>query len=262
MPASKRLGKTQKKKRVGGGSGASGASSKRSSTRSAMPKVISIPQLRKSLAHITDYSEKLVKSGKSSTEKLAEDFSKEWSKVFGKKLDKGVAKKYIEHVSSMKGKSKSKTHKKLRGGAQDETLTGAPLAYLTRPGVDLPYGQFLPYVNKGFDVGVPTQAILQDCGKQDGVLPYPNTGSNLIKGGGLLSNMSDFTAAATFRPFVAQNPTSIQQDAMMGFKGVTAGPGPEAWQQTWNYRLPVGASLPPPAPQVIVRDLTADVKVV
>jgi hypothetical protein len=251
MPTSKRLGKTLKKKRGGSVGGRSGTRSVKRS--SATPKVISIPQLRKSLAHITEYSEKLVKSGKSSTEKLADEFSKEWSKVFGKKLNKSVAKKYIEHVSSMKGK----THK-LRGGAQDDTLTGAPLAYLTRPGVDLPYGQFLPYVNKGFDVGVPTQAILQDCGKQDGVIPYPNTGSNLIKGGGLLSGMSDLIAAASFRPFVAQNPTSIQQDAMMGFKGITAGPGPEAWQQTWGYRLPPGVTTPP-APPTYVRDLVTDV---
>jgi hypothetical protein len=250
MPSSKRSGKTQKKNR----------GARRSSTRSAMPKVVSIPQLRQSLAHITEYSEKLVKSGERSTEKLADVFAKEWSKVFGKKLDKHVAKKYIEHVSSLKGHGKATKTRKMRGGAQDMNLTGAPLAYLTRPGVDLPYGQFLPYVTKGFDVGVPTQAILQDCGKQDGVLPYPNTGSNKISGGGLLTSMSDLIGAATFRPFVAQNPTSIQQDAMMSFKGITAAPGPEAWQQTWNFRMPAGIA-PVPYPSPVIRDLKQDVTV-
>jgi hypothetical protein len=253
MPSSKRSVKTQKRK----SSSRSGSSR---TLRSATPKVVSIPQLRQSLAHISDYSQKLVKSGERSTEKLADVFAKEWTKVFGKKLDKSVAKKYIEHVSSMQPTSKRSKTRKLSGGAQDATLTGAPLAYLTRPGVDLPYGQFLPYVTKGFDVGVPTQAILQDCGKQDGVLPYPNTGSNKISGGGLLSSMSDFMGAASYRPFVAQNPTSIQQDAMMGFKGITAGPGPEAWQQTWAYRMPPGIA-PMPIPSPVTRDLRQDITV-
>jgi hypothetical protein len=222
-----------------------------------MPHAISIPQLRKSLEHITNYSENLVKSGKKNTSEMAYVFSNEWHKVFGKKLDPEISKKYIEHVAAMKTPKKSKS-RKMRGGAQDMTLTGAPMAYLTRPGVDLPYGQFLPYVTKGFDVGVPTQAILQDCGKQDGVLPYPNTGSNKISGGGLFSAIGDFVSAASDRPFVAQNPPSIQQNAMMSFKGITATPGSEAWQQTWNYRLPEGATIIS-GPSAMIRDLPTDI---
>ena len=247
MPSQTRRNiKTHKKKR---------SNTRPASSSPAMPRAISIPQLRKSLEHITEYSENLVKSGKKNTEEMADTFSNEWRKVFGKKLRPEVAKKYIEHVAAIRPAPKSR---KLRGGAQDMTLTGAPMAYLTRPGVDLPYGQFLPYVTKGFDVGVPTPAILQDCGKQDGVLPYPNTGSNKISGGGIFSGISDFMAAASDRPFVAQNPVSMQQNAMMAFKGITASPGADPSQQTWNYRLPQGASVFS-GPIPLARDLTADI---
>lgn len=216
---------------------------------------MSIPQLRKGLDHITEYTETLVQSGVSGTKQLAKSFSAEWHRVFGKRLDSSTAESYIKHMMGMKGmtgKVGKKGTRKLRGG-----FSGAPMAALTRPGTDLPYGNFLEYVNKGF--WNPEPAITGDTGRDQSIaLPYPGTGSNRISGGGLLSSISNGFSSASFRPFQAENPSSPQQDAMSAWKGQGMGPGPESWQQTWAPRMQQG-SVPNPALAVFQRELSNEV---
>jgi hypothetical protein len=251
---------------------------RRSHSSSKGAKAKTIPELRRSLDHISQYTDSLIASGKKDTKAMASAFAKEWHATFGKKLDQRTAEDYVRHVASVKPKVGKKTlkNKKQRGGAQDTELTGAPLAALTRPGVDIPYGNFLPYVNKGFDVGVPQEAILLDSGKQEGVLPYAETGSNQVggrrrrtrralKGGGsgsvfsnLFSPVTNLWNAASMRPFIAQNPTSYQQDAMISWKGQVPSPGGQAYQHTWQPRL--SATAMPSTPFGIYdRELTSDV---
>jgi hypothetical protein len=219
-------------------------------------KVMSIPQLRKGLDHITDYTESLVQSGVSSTKQLAKSFAAEWHRVFGKRMNLSTAESYIKHIMGMKGKSGKKGTRKMRGGSSP--LAGAPMAALTRPGTDLPYGNFLEYVNKGF--WNPEPAIKGDTGRDQSIaLPYAGTGSNKISGGGLLSSISNGMSTIPFRPFQAENPSSPQQDAMSAWKGQGMGPGPESWQQTWTPRMQQGAA-PNPVLGVFQRDLTADVR--
>jgi hypothetical protein len=208
-------------------------------------KVMSIPELRKSLEHVTSYAESMSHSG-SKTE-MAEKFASEWKKVFGKTLSKDDAEAYVQHVMNMK-KSYKKTKKtrKLRGGAQSTELTGAPLAYMTRPGVELPYGNFEKYVSSGF--WNPEPAIQYDCGKQTGLVPYASTGSNKMNGGSF-----------TFRPFVAENPTTPMYDAMTAWKGLPLGPGPESYQRAYNYQIPPSGMSVPIASAVYERDLSKDV---
>ncbi len=218
-------------------------------------KVMSIPQLRKGLDHITDYTESLVQSGVSSTKQLAKSFAAEWHRVFGKRMNLSTAESYIKHMMGMKGKSGKKGTRKMRGGSSP--LAGAPMAALTRPGTDLPYGNFLEYVNKGF--WNPEPAIKGDTGRDQSIaLPYAGTGSNKISGGGLLSSISNGMNTISFRPFQAENPSSPQQDAMSAWKGQGMGPGPESWQQTWTPRMQQGAA-PNPVLGVFQRELTADV---
>ncbi len=216
---------------------------------------MSIPQLRKGLDHITDYTESLVQSGVSSTKQLAKSFAAEWHRVFGKRMNLSTAESYIKHMMGMKGKSGKKGTRKMRGGSSP--LAGAPMAALTRPGTDLPYGNFLEYVNKGF--WNPEPAIKGDTGRDQSIaLPYAGTGSNKISGGGLLSSISNGMSTISFRPFQAENPSSPQQDAMSAWKGQGMGPGPESWQQTWTPRMQQGAA-PNPVLGVFQRELTADV---
>ena len=239
-------------------------------------KVLTVPQLRKSLDHITAYTEQLVSSGSKSVKESAAVFTSEWHKVFGKRLDTTTAENYIKHMMDMrkakgkaKGKSKSKSKSKgkgttrrkgrngQRGGAQDTLLTGAPMDYITRPGVDLPYGEFLPYVKSGF--WNPEQAHASEYSEFKTVLPYAGTGSNKMSGGGLIDSISNATAAMFTRPFVAQNPPSIQQDVMSTWKGLPVGPGGNSYQATWKPTMLPGPATPNPIISTYQRDLSKDI---
>jgi hypothetical protein len=215
-------------------------------------KVLTIPELRHSLEHISNYTDMLVRSGNASVKDVAASFAVEWKKVFGKTLSPKVAESYIKTMMKKKGKGT----RKLRGGAA--ILTGAPLEALTRPDTDLPYGKFPSYVSGGFVN--PEPAILKDCGTQQGILPQAGMGSNRMNGGGIFDYVfpvavppamdifgpaRQFANAATFRPFLAQNPTTPQHDMMTGIKGMSSPSGPESWQHSWkshtNPNTPTGA---------------------
>ncbi len=212
-------------------------------------KVLTIPELRKSLEHVTSYAESMAHANVSKSE-MADRFASEWKKVFGKTLSKDDAEAYVQHMMNMKTSKqpykKTKHTRKLRGGAQSTELTGAPLANMMRPGVELPYGNFEKYVSSGF--WNPEQAILYDCGKQTGLMPYATTGSNKMNGGSF-----------TFRPFVAENPTSPMYDAMTAWKGMPLGPGPESYQRAYSYQIPPSGMSVPIASGVYERDLSKDV---
>jgi len=220
-------------------------------------KILTIPELRSSLDHITKYTETIVQSGNKSVKEVASVFAQEWKKTFGKTLKPSVAESYIRSMMKVKrsattmkqtpGKTKG-TRRKMRGGS---VLTGAPLNYLTRPGVDLPYGNFERYVENGFFN--PEPAILKDCGIQQGILPQAGMGSNKMNGGDL--------SAALMRPFVATNPFSIQHDASMNYKGQPMPPGPESWQQTWRPHMNPYSPALEMSTLAYTRDLTNDVTV-
>jgi hypothetical protein len=212
---------------------------------------MTIPGLRKSLDHISSYGESLAKSGAKTVKDAPAAFASEWKKVFGKPLSMDVAEKYIRHLTSKKGKLGKKT-RKIRGGA-----LGAPLDALTRPGLELPYGNFLPYVKAGF--WNPEPAISADYGRIQGPLPYPETGSNRMSGGGFLDSISNGIDAISFRPFAAQNPSSMQQDATTAWKGQPLGPGGESYARAYQYQMPPNASVPVIANPVYTRTLANDV---
>jgi hypothetical protein len=222
----------------------SGKTLKKRQAKSTQP--LTIPALRHSIEHITAYTEQLVHSGSSSLKEVAASFSAEWKKVFGKSLKPKVAEAYIKSMMKLR---KGKLTRKQRGGMVVTAPTGAPLDYLTRPGVDLPYGKFLDYVDKGFVN--PEPAIVKDCGTQQGILPQAGMGSNRMNGGGL--------DAAFMRPFVSSTPMSVQHDASMAWKGQPLPPGPEAWQKTWQPHMSPSAMNNTYVNLAQVRDLTKDV---
>jgi hypothetical protein len=230
-----------------------GKTQKKRGSRRASKQVLTIPELRKSMEHISAYTEGLIRSGSKSTKELASKFAAEWKKVFGKTLSTKTAESYIKHLMSFK----KGTRRKQRGGAQ---LTGAPLDYMTRPGVPLPYGNYLEYVKSGF--WNPTPAIQQDCGRQVGILPSADVNTNVVGqgGGGLLDSASQAIGAAMFRPFVAQNPNTPQLQAMYASKGMPLGPGPESWQQAWTPKMSSQPLPPLTALAVYDRTMASDVK--
>jgi hypothetical protein len=192
--------------------------------------VLTIPELRQSLDHITEYTDSLIKSGTTSTKELASKFASEWKKVFGKPMSLSTAESYIQHMMNMKkGPKKGKHTRKLRGGM-------APVDYITRPGTDIPYGNFLSYVSKGF--WNPEPSIKYDIAP---VIPYAGTGSNKMNGGGILDTITNTMTAMTTRPFIAQNPQSPQHDMQTLWKGQGIGPGPESYDRAYQYQMPQGS---------------------
>jgi len=203
-------------------------------------KVLSIPELRSSMEYMTSFSEKLVHK-KSSTKQLAKEFASEWKRVFGKTLAPKVAEDYIKHTMSVRGKRHTRKH---RGGGP---ISGAPLDYMTRPGTNVPYGNFQHYVRGGFLN--PQPAILIDSGGKQGVTPQASMGSNkMMAGGGILDSIGTGVSAILNRPFVAENPVTTQQGAMLGWKGLPPSPGGASYVQTWPYISDASKhSFPPPS---------------
>ena len=238
--------------------------SRKQSTRKqgARSKVMTIPEVRSSLKHISDYTESILRSGKATTKQNINKFIAEWRRVFGKKISYKAAKSYIE---SMMKVSKGNCTRKMRGGSGGENLLyGSPIQQMMRPGGVLPYGNYPPYLNHFMKY--PEPAIQQDCGTQQGILPQAGMGSNVVmkggrrmKGGGLFSGASNLISAAMMRPFVGENPTSNQANLMTAWKGLPSPPGPESWQKTWVPHM--NPHSPPPLTSVLSynRDLTNDI---
>jgi hypothetical protein len=190
---------------------------------------LTIPQLRKSLQHMDSYSEKLLSTKPVGTAAVL--FASEWKHVFGKSLSPKDAEAY------MKNKMKNRKYKKTRKHRGGAILTGAPLDHITRAGnyEHIPEASYPPLVSKGF--WNPEPAILQDSETQQGVVPYPNTGSNkAMAGGGILSNLTAPFAAAAFRPFVGENPISSGGYFQASLKGLPTGPGPNSYDNP-NLRM-------------------------
>jgi hypothetical protein len=227
-------------------------------------KVLTIPEVRSSLKHISDYTASMVRSGKATGKSAVRNFVSEWKRVFGKKISYGAAKSYLSSMTKH-----GRTTRKMRGGNGGEyLLSGSPILDMTRPGMDLPHikPDFPPYLTKFSEY--PQPGIQSSCGTQQGILPQAGMGSNAVmkggrrmKGGGLLSGPSALVSAAMFRPFVGQNPSSNQANLMTAWKGLPSPPGPESWQKTWDYRL--NPSNPPPISNILTynRDLTNDIKI-
>lgn len=130
-----------------------------------------IPELRDAFERIEDFSHDLVKGGGSMKDNAGKLASK-WREVFGRKLDFKAAEEYLGFISGQgksesasivastpvvgdKKRGKTRKAKKMSGGSVSAPIAGAPLDYQTRPGIDGPYGNFPPYVDGGFGVGVP-----------------------------------------------------------------------------------------------------------
>ena len=86
------------------------------------------------------------------------------------------------------------------------------------------FGSYVQYVDKGF--WNPEPAILQDAATQK-VNPYSTTGNNKALAGGSL--VSSALTAASFRPFIAQNPMTSGYYLQNSMKGLPSGPGANSY---------------------------------
>ncbi len=228
--------------------------------------ILSIPQLRHAFEHIEAFGRKCaasVHAKKTTKSSAASSYAKEWKKTFGRALPAKSAMASIEHYMSLSPSGKQ------RGGMAP--LSGSDLqpgiyAAPTLPGQTdgagyTAHGSFLPYVEKGFYVGIPQDGLASTCGKQDSFpMPAANLGSNAVtppgatpvgsttymKGGrrgrrtrrGLRRSQRGGSAAlaAAFRPVVSSNPPDVTHDMQMMFKNSALPASPDPTQSAHAYK--------------------------
>lgn len=159
---------------------------------------MTIPELK----HAFDKVEAKVQSLRShpASEQIKE-FQKTWKDVFGREIEKSAAEAYLKVRLSEKPKRMTRKMKKvMKGGAAP--ITGAPLDYQTRPGIDGPsfngavsYPAYLSSGLSGYDK-FNQFAYKADCGVKDITPSLPaGLGSNQA-GGSIPSNFFQDVATA------------------------------------------------------------------
>ena len=206
---------------------------------------MSLPELRTGLQYIEAYAGTVLQKT-DDMRQAAADFANEWYAVFQKKLSLDAATDYLKHATTYSSTTGAKSAKQ-KGGM-------APVDYQLRAGTLAPYGTYLPYVEKGFDVGVPAMSQGELCaagGSLHGPLltPFPDTGSNAMKGGSrsrsrsLSRSLKREQHGAGFLDTLKQvwahpapsNPSSVTTDLVRAVRGQDIGPGPDSTTRAYGF---------------------------
>jgi hypothetical protein len=136
-------------------------------------KLMNIPELKESFGKIEKATHDLLKEGLDEKETIKK-FQALWQSVFYRSVSFESAKAFLEVKRATKPSKKGTRKNKQQGGAG---LQGAPLDYVTRPGVDGGYGSFPAYQLAGLDSYNKFNQIGMDadCGKVD-ITPLVPTG--------------------------------------------------------------------------------------
>jgi hypothetical protein len=242
-------------------------------TRSHKKGIYSIPELRRSFEHMEQFVNQKIRS-RESKEKLCKDLQKEWKAVFMKTLDKKSAMAFVE--DRMNHGTQRRTVRK-RGGASP--LGGAPIDYITRPGMNLApgsiptnaghlplssgapstFGSYIKYVDSGF--WNPEKASTVP-GFAQWPSPLKGMGSNAVMKGGnrnksrkirrhrggdltaTLRNSGALISQAFSRPIPSGAPPSIIQDMQDMWHGKAVGVSPDQVQRQPTYQI--GSLFPKP----------------
>ena len=190
------------------------------------PKTMTIPQLRGAFERLDKLAEQL--KGKAKGEQVSE-FQKEWRAIFSKPVSTKAVEAYL---AVKQGQGKRPTRKQ-RGGAAP--LTGAPIDFQTRPGIDGASGTYLTYVDSGlsFYDKINQPAIQQGCGTQN-ITPQIPHGMGSNQAGG--APITDFASALTFKPIMSTSPPSVLQDIRTAYLGMPLPASPAVEDHTWKYK--------------------------
>lgn len=245
---------------------------KHTKTRKLKKGVMTIPQLRKAFDHIESFTASLLKETKG-VEERRKAFQSEWKKVFHRDVDDKSANAYIEFEEKKVGKKTGTRKHKQKGGLNQRggstPLSGAPLDYSTRPGIDGIYGVFPAYVSSGlaFYNDINKEAPLAGCGTENTTPKVPiSIGSNLVsqkggrrtrkskkQNGGSFPTVSEFAQALSFRPITATAPPTMAYTAQMDYKGL---PSPPSSQP--NTGSPAYLSYKPTTVAGVATEITRD----
>jgi hypothetical protein len=210
--------------------------------------IMSIPQIRTGLQYVDKYG-KMALEKTDDIRQAAADFANEWYAVFQKKLSMDDAIAYMKHVRDT---GVTSANRKQKGGS-------APLEYVMRPGLGADGsvgGVYLPYVNSGFEVGVPKMSSADLCaaGGTPALLPFNDTGSNTIGAGSMKGGRRGRSlrkqAGAGFMDTLKQVwshppsavPSTVLSDAVGAWRGQSIGPGGDSTTRAYGYVAPQHSS--------------------
>jgi hypothetical protein len=196
-------------------------------------KTMTIPELKRAFDAVESEVGRILSSGQPSKLQVKK-FQESWRRIFGRPVEYSAAEAYLL-VKARKGhKSANKTRKAQKGGAAP--LSGAPLDFQTRPGIDGAYGSFNQYQTTGlsFYDTINQQGMFKGCGTENISAKVPESlGSNEVqKGGGWLS---DAIFSATTRPVAPTQPPGVLQDANDYMLGRPLGQSPTPDQNRLRY---------------------------
>jgi len=176
-------------------------------------KVLTIPELKQSFDAVEAGVKDILKRGDTS-EKQIKEFQALWRSIFHRTISTEAAEGYLRVKRGAPVAGPKKTRKAQRGGAG--AIAGAPLDYMTRPGVDGVYGSFPTYQAQGlsFYNSINKDAMFQGCGRQDitPVVPASIGDNTFMKGGGTPP---------------AGTPTSVGQDIHTYWQGKPLAKSPD-----------------------------------
>jgi hypothetical protein len=193
---------------------------KRNTTRRRNKKAMTIPEIKNSFDVIGRGTHDIIKEGGTPAEQIRK-FQVMWKSVFHRPVKAEAAESYLQFKRTVAEKrSPRNTSRKLKGGSA-AALSGAPLDYTLRPGIDSSYGNFPEYQSAGlkFYDTVNQEGMLQECGIKD-ISPR-------IQAGG---TFGDFIHKGILSPAPQSIPASLINDAQQMLSGRPLGPSPAPYQ--------------------------------
>jgi hypothetical protein len=192
-------------------------------SRKRRATLTSIPELKQSFDTIENEANAILREVDDHKQRVKR-FQEVWKKVFGRPVESMAAEAYLNVKDKSRNKYTRKVHK---GGAAP--LSGAPLDFQTRPGIDGVHGSFPPYLTSGLSF---YNTINQDqLNKGVGLDAFEpavpaDMGSNQAGG----SVIGDAAFLATTRPASSVSPPSVMNDLQTYLQGRPLGSSPDASQ--------------------------------
>jgi hypothetical protein len=191
---------------------------------------MTLPELKGTFDQLRKSCHEIIRSTKDTKQRIRK-FQIVWKELFHRPVDAMAADSYLRVMD--KGTRNARSLKaKQKGGA----LTGAPVDFQTRPGVDGVHGSFPQYLTGGlsFYDTINKEGMFQGCGREDITPAVPATlGSNQALAGG--GSLADAAFLATTRPSPASVPPNAIQDAQTFAAGQALGASPNASQNPLKY---------------------------
>ena len=193
---------------------------------------MNLPDLKHSFDNLRKASSEIIRGTKDTKQKIRK-FQSAWKALFHRPVEAMAAEAYLRVMERGHKPRHGRTRKAQKGGA---ALSGAPLDFQTRPGVDGVHGSFPQYLTGGlsFYNTINQEGMFKGCGIQDITPSVPaDLGSNKAQGGGgVLSDVYSHMISTPINPTV---PPSFLQDAQTAWQGRPLGASPQPSQNQLRY---------------------------